>query len=449
MISVSNDFINEITNKGKTKDTLIKYEGKKVLPEMVKLSFLGDLFKTIMKTADIEMKNSENIIDKNIEISNGLLINGEFEYVNYGTYKIKECEDVAKENKIRAVGCDKMINFMTTYDINKLDLLFPTTVLGLVKASCKYCEVELYSENFYNSDLIIEEDFFSILNVTHRDVLEQVCQVSLTTAIIKDDKLYFKKIEDTGLKIGPSILKSLNLKGKFGPCNSLVLGRGSTEDNIVSKDMQSILDNKLCEIRFDENEIIDKRREQVIDNMFRQIKGFEYNTFEATDLGIGILEPCDIIQVEDLKGKQNNVLVLNSSTTITSGTKGELSSEMPSYATTNYKYTTDSEKRTLKVERYASKQEGQIKDIIEHQTKYEEKITKVEQDIDSINQKVENTVDFKRTIESTNQLLVKEAKEGNLLNFELSGIKEYNNYLFPSEDLFPSENLFPNMEVLQ
>lgn len=448
MINVSNRFIQEISNKGKIKDTYIEYDGKKVIPEILKSYYNGDLFKTIMKVIEVEVKNNENIINKEIKAKYGLLVDGQFEYIDYGTYKITECEDVIGQSKIKATGYDKMLNFMISYDISKLNIKFPTTILGLIRASCQYCGVELYSENLYNADLIIKEDYFTALKITHRDVLDQICQATLSTGIIKNNKLYLKKIEDTGLIIGPSILKTLNLKSKFGPCNSLILGRGSVEDNIESRDMQSILDNGLCEIRFDENEIIDKRREEVIDEMFEQIKGMQYNTFEATDLGLGVFEPCDLIEVEDLKGSKYRVLVMNASITITSGTKGEMSSNDPSSSTTNYKYTTDSEKRTLKVERYANKQEGQIKDIIQQQGDHESKITKVEQDVDSIKQSVENTIDYKRTVDGTNQIKLENAKEGDILNLGVSGIKEYNNYLYPSEQLFPQNNLYPNQEVI-
>ena len=44
-------------------------------------------------------------------------------------------------------------------------------------------------------------------------------------------------------------MSDLVIKEKFGPVNSLVLGRGSVEDNIEAKDDESIAKNGRCEIR--------------------------------------------------------------------------------------------------------------------------------------------------------------------------------------------------------
>lgn len=390
MINVSNDFVNLISEPGKTKDSYIMYDTKNVKPQTTTISFQGDLFKTIMREIDLEIKNNENIIDKEINAKYGLYVNGNFEYINYGTFKVTECEEVIKENKIKATGYDNMVKFMIKYDLTNLNITFPCTILELVQAMCNHVAVGLYSTNFYNANLVIPEDLFTVLNCTYRDILDYVCQVTCTTGIIKNDKLYFKKIEDhRDFVVGPKILKTLTLKSKFGPCNSLVLGRGDLNDNIYSKDDTSIATHGLQEIKFDNNEIIDKRREEVIDNMFEQIKGIEYNAFEATDLGIGFFECADLITAQDLLGNTYDILILSASITITSGVAGTMESDAPGTSTTNYSYATDSEKRQSRTEAIVNKQEKRIDLISEEQ---ETTKTELQEAIGATNEEFDNFV---------------------------------------------------------
>lgn len=229
MIEVSNEFITQISHPGKIKDAYISYAGKEVRPQKIKTSFSGSLFQSIMKKLELEIKDNENIIDKEVEAKYGLYINNTFEYINYGTFKVTECESILKQNKIKAIAYDNMVKFMIKYNLAELNLKFPCSILELSQAICNYIGVPLYSEYFYNSDLVIDSDIFTELNCTYRDIIDYICQATCTTAIIKDDKLYFKSIENTGITIGPNILKTLTIKSKFGPCNSLVLGRRRTK----------------------------------------------------------------------------------------------------------------------------------------------------------------------------------------------------------------------------
>lgn len=452
MISVTNDFINLIPEPGKIKDSYITYDDKQVKPQTTTISFQGDLFKTIMREIDLEIKDNENIIDKEFNAKYGLYVNGSFEYIDYGTFKVTECEEVIKENKIKATSYDNMVKFMVKYDLTNLGISFPCTILELVQAMCNHVTVGLYSTNFYNANLVIPEDLFTVLNCTYRDVLDYICQATCTTGIIKDDKLYLKKIEDhRDFVVGPKLLKTITFKSKFGPCNSLVLGRGDLNDNIYSKDDTSIATYGLQEIKFDNNEIIDKQREEVIDNMFEQIKGIEYNAFEATDLGIGFFECADLITAQDLLGNTYDILILGASITITSGIAGTMESNTPGASTTNYSYATDSEKRQSRTEINVNKQEKVIESVVQEQTETNERLTEtiqtVEEITDTVKEVQENTEQSINEIKETSDAfsvaiskvggdnLIKNSAMINEKNFWFSAIK--NAY---TESEIPPEN---------
>lgn len=362
---------------------------KVIIAKELKYSFDGQLFKTIMKQVEITVKNANEIKDKDINFQYGLFINNKFEYIDLGNYFIKDVEDSKKKDEITVTGYDRMIRFMKTFKQSELQLIYPCKMLKLVQKMCEVCGVELYSTDFYNADLDVEEDFFTTQELTYRDVLEKVAQATLTTAFIEDNKLNLYKVSNDAIeKIDKSYLTDLTIKEKFGPANVLVLGRGDVEDNIEEPDEKSIEQNGRCEIRFDENEFIEFQREKVIKGMFEQIKGLEYYSFEASDVGVMWLKPCACIELGDKEDSSYKSYYLKANITINTGISSDIEAELPDETNTEYKVTTKEEKKTLKVERLAKKNEGKIQDLVEETTENSKKITKHEQDIYGITQSV-------------------------------------------------------------
>lgn len=375
---------------------------KQVIAKELKYSFDGQLFKTIMKQVEITVKNANEIKDKDINFQYGLFINNKFEYIDLGNYFIKDIENSKKKDEITVAGYDRMIRFMKTFKQSELQLTYPCKMLKLVQKMCEVCGVELYSTDFYNADLDVEEDFFTAQELTYRDVLEKIAQATLTTAFIEDNKLNLYKVSNDAIeKIDKSYLADLTIKEKFGPANALVLGRGDVEDNIEETDEKSIAQNGRCEIRFDENEFIEFQRKKVIKGMFEQIKGLEYYSFEASDVGVMWLKPCACIELGDKEDSSYKSYYLKANVTINTGISSDIEAELLEATNTEYKVTTKEEKKTLKVERLAKKNEGKIQDLVEETTENSKKITKHEQDINGITQNVSSVEEKLETVEST------------------------------------------------
>lgn len=373
---------------------------QEVIAKELKYSFEGNLFKTIMKQIEITVKNAGELKDKNVNFQYGIYVNNDFEFIDLGDYYIKDVEDDKGKTELIVTGYDKMIHFMKTFKQSELQLTYPCTMLTLVQKMCEVCGVELYSTNFFNADLNVDEDYFTAQELTYRDVLEKVAESTLTTIFIKDNKLYLHKLADNPVeKLDSSYLTGLTVKEKFGPVNALVLGRGDVEDNVEAKDDTSIAQNGRCEIRFDENEFVEYQREQVIDEMFEQIKGIQYYAFEGSDVGVMWLEPCDLIEVENAEESTYKTIYLKANITINTGISSDIEAEVPEVTNTEYKVTTKEEKKTLKVERLAKKNEGLIQDLIQETTEQGQKLTEVEQTIDSITQTVSSVETKIETVE--------------------------------------------------
>lgn len=360
-----------------------------VIAKELKYSFEGKLFKTIMKQIEITVKNAGELKDKNVNFQYGIYVNNDFEYVDLGDYYIKDVDDDKGKSELVVTGYDKMIHFMKTFKQSELQLTYPCTMLKLIQKMCEVCGVELYSTNFFNADLQVDEDYFTTQELTYRDVLEKIAESTETTIFIKDNKLYLHKLANNPVeKLDASYLTGLTVKEKFGPVNALVLGRGDVEDNVEARDDTSIAQNGRCEIRFDENEFVEYKREQIIDNMFEQIKGLKYYAFEGSDVGVMWLEPCDLIEVEDNEKSTYPTVYLKANITINTGISSDIEADIPEETNTEYKVTTKEEKKTLKVERLAKKNEGLIQDLIEETTEQGQKLTEVKQTVDGITQTV-------------------------------------------------------------
>lgn len=395
---------------------------QEVIAKELKYSFEGNLFKTIMKQIEITVKNAGELKDKTVNFQYGIYVNNDFEYIDLGDYYIKDIDDDKGKKELVVTGYDKMIHFMKTFKQSELQLTYPCKMLEMIQRMCEVCGVELYSTNFFKADLQVDEDYFTAQELTYRDVLEKVAETTETTIFIKENKLYLHKLADVPVeKLDSSYLSGLTIKEKFGPINALVLGRGDVEDNIEVKDDTSILQNGRCEIRFDENEFVEYQREQVIDKMFEEIKGIEYYAFEASDLGVMWLEPCDLIEVEDVEESTYKTIYLSANIKINTGISSDIEANIPSETNTEYKVTTKEEKKTLKVERLAKKNEGKIQDLVEENTQTSHKLTQIEQTVDGINQKVENIQDLTETVEGITSVVLSNCLEGPVIELHIYG----------------------------
>lgn len=416
---------------------------RQIIAKELRYSFDGQLFKTIMKQIEINIKNAGDIKEKDVNFKYGLFIKNKYEYVNLGNYFIKDIEDSKKKNEMLVTGYDRMIRFMKIFKQSEIGLSYPCRLGKLTQRIGKICDVELYNTDFFNSDLEVSEDFFSKQDLTYRDILDKIAQVTLSTIFIKENKLYIKSVTNEVLeRLDKSYVTDLVIKEKFGPLNALVLGRGDIEDNIEETDQKSIEQNGRCEIRFDENEFIEFQREKVIKEMFNQIKGLEYYAFEASDLGVLWLEPGDCIELGDREDNFYKSYYLKANITINTGIVSDSEAEMLEESNTEYKVTTKEEKRTLKVERLAKKNEGLIQDLTQETTENTEKLTKHEQTIDSISDKVSNIEETTNVIEGNKTISLGNAVAGELIELHIYGNNDVFSSLKISDDVVLSDDLY-------
>lgn len=249
--------------------------------------------------------------------------------------------------------------------------------------------------NTMNDYPVNQELWENIDGITYRDIFQQIAQATGTTCIIKEDKVYFKCLNDTNESLTYDNMFKLKLEEKYGEINSVVLSRTPQEDNIYMRDEESIRDNGLTEFKIENNEIIDKDRDNAMTPIYEALKGISYYPFETTTEGLGWYEIGDKLDIVNDLGDVFNTALFNYSITIDGSIKETLKTTADTKTQTQYQYATTIGKRIKNTEIIVNKQEQYIEslvtDVYDENGVINGKFTKVYQDVENIINTVQNS----------------------------------------------------------
>lgn len=450
MINVDDNFKVDIQTYGRQFDVKLKANNEELTGDdlnYIKPSFNTSLFKTIMHQIEI---------DSNVYIPNKTKITGKigvkvnektYNYIDLNTYYVKSCERQEDTNSYRILAYTKMQEAMID---NELTLTDKLTVRDYLIAVCQKLNWSTeIPENFINSDKLIDPTLHIGIGYTYRDVLDEIATITCSFLLFKGEKLYLLYLTETNQNIDESYLDEDNVTiGEKYIINSLVFSRAEESDNIYRKDDGSITINGLHEYRISDCQLLSTNdRSDYIDEMFNYMKTLEFYIFDIKSKGILFLEACDIFNLV-FQEKTYKTILLNNEIDLEDGLSESLYLDEPDETETEYKYADSTDKKINKTYILVDKQNQKIEQLVNETTEHEEKITQVKQDIDSIKQKVADTVDYKRDVEGITEVYLENAKEINILNLIIEGNKKYECNLYPDEDLYPSSDLNANQEVM-
>lgn len=242
------------------------------------------------------------------------------------------------------------------------------------------------------NDWQIERELWENINgITYRDIFVQIAQATASTCIIRDDKVYFKPITATGEQLTYANMMKLKLEPLYGEINSVVLSRAPQEDNVYLRDEDSIAAMGLTEFRIENNEIVDKDRENALPAIADGLLGVSYYPFETTTEGLGWYEIGDHFYIVNDTGDVFPTVLFNYSITIDGGIKETLKTTVESKAQTQYQYAKSIAKRVRNAEIIVNKQDQYIESIVSDMDGIKDNYTQIYQDIDRIEQRVQNS----------------------------------------------------------
>lgn len=212
----SNESKEEIKLLGKQQDVKITYT---IDNEQITLgsedinsatpNYEASLLKSVMKVLDLD-SNTDIPLGTEIKFEYGLLVNGVYEYLNYGNYIVYSSEKQEDTLSYKIKCYDKLLYFMKDYEA--LDVTYPITIYEYLKKLCEKIGLTMKEANFANMSRQLPSDLFNGLGYTYRDVLDQIAETTGgCICLTLDDKVEVRYINETEDTIDEEYINDTNV----------------------------------------------------------------------------------------------------------------------------------------------------------------------------------------------------------------------------------------------
>ena len=347
-----------------------------------------------------------------------------FEMIPIGIYNVDDYTD-NDDNTITIKALDNMIKFEFNYDGSELISKGEATLLEVAQDICKKAGVELNSTSFLNSDkkVAVYDN-----TVTAREYISYIAESAGGFACIdRKGRLCFRKFYQDETEI------PLEMFGEYKWGEEFKISKVSYEDGIRSFKFGDDTRNNLW-INQENMYIVD---EDQVQKIYNEIKDLTANTFE----GKTVIDPA--IDIGDK-------MVVNGKSVIYQGEmslEGKFIAQISSKIQIKQKEETTVKKESQKVvnrkvQSRIDQAEGKIEQLVEETSEQSQKLTKVEQTVDSISQKVSDIEDLTRTAEEIKTVTLENCIEGNLLELHIYGNNTVFDYITLDDELVLSDDLY-------
>lgn len=347
-----------------------------------------------------------------------------FEMIPIGIYNVDDYTD-NDDNTITIKALDNMIKFEFNYDGSELISKGEATLLEVAQDICKKAGVELNSTLFLNSDkkVAVYDN-----TVTAREYISYIAESAGGFACIdRKGRLCFRKFYQDETEI------PLEMFGEYKWGEEFKISKVSYEDGIRSFKFGDDTRNNLW-INQGNMYIVD---EDQVQKIYNEIKDLTANTFE----GKTVIDPA--IDIGDK-------MVVNGKSVIYQGEmslEGKFIAQISSKIQIKQKEETTVKKESQKVvnrkvQSRIDQAEGKIEQLVEETSEQSQKLTKVEQTVDSISQKVSDIEDLTRTAEEIKTVTLENCIEGNLLELHIYGNNTVFDYITLDDELVLSDDLY-------
>lgn len=276
-------------------------------------------------------------------------------------------------------------------------ITFPATVGDWLAAICQKVDVELATTEFTNSTTMLGAQPFLPEGASYRDAVREIAGAAGGFAQIIENKLYIKWFENTVTELDDWF--SLTQEERVSPVNIVVLGRGDLEDNIM---YPSEAPDAPHELRIDDNQILYKMERELIQPIYDQVVGFNYQIFSLRYVGLKNVKAGQKVRYIDIDGETVETYIMTNSLSFCGGDynnpkawESTISSVQLNETATNYKYAGTVMKAISNTEAAVDKVNQQISLVVERQTELDGKLnanhTSVTQTIDKVVTSVQNS----------------------------------------------------------
>ncbi len=346
-------------------------------------------------TASIQLINESN---------NYSSLKGTWIKTIHGSFYIYNVEPVQEKVNIKLECYDIKYKLDKLYSKNKHT--FPCSLKEWRNSIFEDCEVEYDNSDFPNGNLQLFEQPYVEEGASNRNVIQIIAQASASWVETDENDIFYFKWFASIIHEVKDWTELTTEKEMSATINTVVLGRGSTEDNVyypLEKPSNPV------EFRIDNNYILDSQatsseddtRYQNIIPIYNRIVGMQYLVYNLKSYRIDnklSIKLGDKIKYMDIWGNEliapimkKKIIYLAGDVTNSDNYYIELSAEKLKETSTEFKYATSIKNDLIRVERKADKNGGVIEDLITKTDEEEERLTKYYQDFNEFMLSVKKT----------------------------------------------------------
>ena len=396
MLKVSDSILNAYKKYKTQRKSYIKVNDKTFFVENLEVT--GDVYNegniignAIAKIArfDIETINVKNIDE--FELFDGIWTGNQYEYVSLGTFKLFD-ESGVDDFFTTITAYDKLINFNSDYDPSLIS--FPISMYDFLVEICKQGKIELLNTSIPNGDKIIQENIF-VEGEKLKQILCAICQINGCFGIVSEDKLKILLKNDDCVILDKSQISNPDYKRTTWKINQVVLGMSDVDGEYsIREDSEDIEKNGVHKIVINDNPFVYSQdlREEYIDKLFEQIKGFGYIAFVTTWEGMPFVELGDSLIID---GKSSIVLRY----TLKSPKGLESSLSAPSIIDSVIDYVNNSDSISNRLKRTEYKVDKSNQEISATISNFNESYDNILDDLDNIDETMRSINESREEIE--------------------------------------------------
>ena len=461
----TNDFKTKIKEFGKEIDSKITYtigneEIELGVEDLNSISphYEGSILKSVMRQLDI---------DSNVEIPEGTIINFQFgvlidddyEYLNFGNYIVYKVEKQEDTNSYKITCYDKMLYSMVDYEL--LGITYPITIRNYLSAICTKLGLTFKNINdtFANYDKQIPLELYldtegNSLGYTFRDVLDELAQVTASTICINedDDELEIRYINDTGDTIDEEYLKDVNVNfgEQYGPINTIVFSRAGA-DKIYMSYPENLPENQRKAIEIADNQILNRNdRDTYLSDILNKLLGLQYYLNDFSSTGITYYDLCDRYNVS-IGNETYSCVMFNDEIDITQGLEEQVHTDMPEETETDYTKADKTDRRINQTYFIVDKQNQTIESVVSQTSEQNTKISTLTQKVDQLESEISNVTGMVETKDSTLGTITftDTTNESEPITIKVYPITNNISYLYPNSLLYPSSTTYLKIRTIR
>lgn len=207
----TSDFKSQLTELGRELRGVITY-GEIILEDEINSitpHYEADILKSVMKQLDLEL-TVDIPLNTVINCQIGILVNGNYEMLNYGNYVVYNSEKQEDTNTYKITCYDKILYSMKQNE--DLGVTYPISIKNYLNAVASKIGLSVASGTFYNQDLQIPSELYLGQEYTYRDILDEIAQATGSIICLNEnDEILVKYPTITNDTIDEEFLKNVNV----------------------------------------------------------------------------------------------------------------------------------------------------------------------------------------------------------------------------------------------